>query len=125
MWACVWILLLFLAADAVATEPSDRERTRMAIDASAYSVGEHYRTTHTLPGSLAHVRRRRRHWDMTRDAWGRALAYRKDGVDAFTIRSLGADGVVGGRGDDADLEIRYRIGAAGREEEIRGPRGAE
>jgi len=119
VWGCAGILLLLLVVtDAFATVPSDEELTRTSIGASAYSVAEHYRTTHALPGSLAPLRRRRRHRDTTRDAWGRALLYRKDGVDAFRITSLGADGVIGGRGDDADIEVRYRIGAAGWEEEI-------
>jgi hypothetical protein len=117
---CAVLLLSFLATEAFATVLSDQELTRTSIHASAYSVAEHYRTTHTLPGSLVPLRLRRRHRDTTRDAWGHPLFYRKDGADAFRIGSLGADGAVGGRGDDADIEVRYRIGAAGYEEEIPG-----
>lgn len=43
-----------------------------------------------------------------RDPWGRALIY-EIGTEGtgFTIRSLGRDGVSGGSGEDADLEVRY------------------
>jgi general secretion pathway protein G len=38
-----------------------------------------------------------------RDPWGRALAYRADDQDAFTVASLGSDGKPGGEGTKADL----------------------
>lgn len=37
------------------------------------------------------------------DPWGRPYLYEKTGPKAFRVRSLGADGVEGGEGEDADL----------------------
>lgn len=117
-WGAALLVLLLVAARAFASGPSHAERTRLAIHASAYSVGEHYRMTHALPASLAQVRQRRRASDMTRDGWGHPLVFEKDGVSTFRVTSLGADGVAGGSGDDADVEVRFEIGPTGREVEV-------
>ncbi|WP_088282931.1 type II secretion system major pseudopilin GspG [Ideonella sp. A 288] len=42
------------------------------------------------------------------DPWGRPYRYQRpgNGAPAFEVRSLGADGLEGGQGDDADLAAR-------------------
>ena len=41
-----------------------------------------------------------------RDPWGRALTYQSPAQGkAYVLKSLGADGVAGGRGEDRDVEV--------------------
>lgn len=41
---------------------------------------------------------------LRRDPWGNPFFYQSDG-NSFVLKSLGADGVEGGTGDDADVEL--------------------
>lgn len=41
--------------------------------------------------------------DALKDAWGNDFVYTKTGSRKYEIRSLGADGIEGGEGEDADL----------------------
>ncbi len=43
--------------------------------------------------------------EIPNDAWGRPLGYRSEG-ESFVLTSLGEDGVPGGEGSSADLELR-------------------
>lgn len=38
------------------------------------------------------------------DPWGQSYIYSSPGADQFTLASLGRDGLVGGQGEDADLQ---------------------
>jgi len=41
------------------------------------------------------------------DAWGHAFVYARQSDGSFTLTSLGADGLAGGRGENADLVWRF------------------
>ncbi|MBX9727914.1 MAG: type II secretion system major pseudopilin GspG [Sphingopyxis sp.] len=44
--------------------------------------------------------------EQLRDPWGRPLIYRSPaGDDAYSLKTLGADGREGGRGEDRDVEV--------------------
>ncbi len=63
-----------------------------------------------------------RWFDLARkDAWGHPLAYTRSGDGASArIRSLGADGLEGGEGEDADLDFADQIPLLANETEIDG-----
>ena len=85
------------------------ESTQRKLDSLNLEVERHRRTTGRLPADLAELEgvHRYRHFGIDAagrvvDLWDRPYHYRVDG-DAFELFSLGADGLEGGVGRDADL----------------------
>jgi hypothetical protein len=79
-----------------------RAMTLTAMSETAARIGLYFGRNKRLPTDLGYANR-------SADGWGRPLIYTIDAFDAFTLRSLGRDGNVGGTGDDADVSLQYRI----------------
>lgn len=84
----------------------DRALTLSDMHVTSVRIGEYRRLHGTMPPDLRALPEREGFVNRTTDAWGRPLLYSVDG-DRFTLGSLGADGVPGGEGDDADLSETY------------------
>lgn len=83
--------------------------TESAIGETRFRIGLYLAANGHLPPDLAALPNRPGYRNQTTDAWGRPLGYSTAGNDGFTLASLGRDGVVGGRDDDADIERRFRV----------------
>ena len=111
-----WIIALAIAAPAVgvvyfscvdvipksAITPSAMTETSVRIEM-------YYQRNMRLPPDLTVLPVREGYANRITDAWGRSLVYTVGAGDAFTLSSLGEDGVSGGTGDNSDLVRRYRI----------------
>lgn len=101
--------------------PEERAaRTREAMTLLAELLEAVRLKSRDLPAELPHLAESMREVDtrfvrlvpnLTRDAWGREILYerrfddRGEAID-FELRSLGADGACGGRGDAADIVLK-------------------
>ncbi|MCA9219329.1 MAG: type II secretion system protein GspG, partial [Planctomycetales bacterium] len=48
------------------------------------------------------------HINRTEDAWGNSLKYSYDNTGLFRLESLGANGLLGGEGDNRDVARSFR-----------------
>lgn len=123
-WALVEILLLFAVPalvvprvlreggdDRAATAKSDLSTLRIFLDQFHLNCGRYstpqegldalYREPAGLEGRWRQVSSR----SVADDPWGNPYLYESNGR-SFMLTSLGADGRLGGEGEDADLEVR-------------------
>jgi hypothetical protein len=82
--------------------------TRSAITETFVRIHLYAETHKALPSSLDDLPKREGYANRTSDGWKRPLQYTvtKDGL--ITLQSLGADGKLGGEGDNTDMAISYR-----------------
>jgi hypothetical protein len=87
---------------------TDQEMTAGAIGETSYRIGMYVNSNGKPPPDLSVLPARPGYVNRTTDGWNRPLVYRVD-ADAFSLTSLGRDGVVGGSGEDADVVRKYRV----------------
>jgi general secretion pathway protein G len=84
-----------------------REETVSAITETFYRIHLYAAANNALPPNLSVLPKRATHVNQTVDGWNRQLQYSIDPKGIITLRSLGADGKLGGEGDDADISVSY------------------
>jgi hypothetical protein len=83
------------------------EMTRTAMTETLVRINIYAETNKAIPSSLDVLPKRDGYMNRTTDGWNRPLQYRvaQDGI--ITLTSLGADGKLGGNGEDADISVSY------------------
>lgn len=99
----VTIVLLFV--DVI----PDSAMTMTAMTETSFRIGMFVDRNKQLPQNLDVLPKRDGYANRTTDAWKRPLIYAVDSKDTFMLTSLGRDGVVGGKGDDADISFKYKV----------------
>lgn len=86
-----------------------RAITPSAMTQTSVRIEMYYRRNKQLPADLSALPVGENDANGTIDSWNRPLRYTIDSDDAFTLSSLGEDGVPGGTGDNADVIRKYRV----------------
>lgn len=87
---------------------SDESVTLTAIGETSVRISFYLNSYGKLPPDFSVLMVRPNYGNRTTDAWNRPLIYKIEG-DTFSLTSLGADGVVGGTGDNADFTREHRV----------------
>lgn len=113
-----WILLfgLFLVCSvfgfafftAVSNKISPQEDTYTSIGETFYRIHLYMISEGDIPDSLEQLAKRDGYRNKTTDYWNRPLIYSISENGVLSLSSLGADGIPGGSGNDADLSRMYR-----------------
>ena len=103
------VLAIAVLAVTFADVIPDRALTKSAMVETSVRIGMFVNHKKELPASLTALPRREGYANRVVDAWKRPLLYVVSSQDAFTLTSLGKDGVVGGTGEDADIVQKYRM----------------
>ncbi|MHB1082759.1 MAG: type II secretion system protein GspG [Prosthecobacter sp.] len=97
------LILLLLAALFLAETVPPRGLTLNRLTVTKRRILQYAHLHNKLPLTLAELPARPGCDNETTDAWQRPLDYRSDESGAVTLRSLGADRLPGGEGDNRDM----------------------
>ena len=106
MTLCRFGLLVFvttLQACDLAHVVTPVEMTHTAIGETFVRIDLYEEREGEVPKSLALLPIRAGHANQVTDGWGRLLVYTITEEGALTLTSFGADGIVGGKGENADI----------------------
>lgn len=103
------LLGMFLVGRAVGPRPQQRAKTLSHMKGLCGLVLRYAAERRELPATLADaLPEGGRRAEFLRDGWGRPIRYLVVG-ETVTLRSLGADGEPGGRGQDSDIELTFDV----------------
>ena len=88
--------------------PTPREITRTAIGESFVRMHIYLTAHHQFPKSLTDLPKRDGYANQITDAWKNSLIYTIEDDSFITLKSLGKDGRLGGKRDNADIQTTYR-----------------
>ena len=102
-WGIAFLTILLLSDAFGGNTIPPRTSTLNTMFRTRWRLADYYRAHHRLPPALADLPLEENKDNSTKDGWGRELGYSFCRDEMVMIWSLGRDGIVGGKDEDADI----------------------